>query len=189
VITAGKLVSSGRGISAFEMRNAMGQFATGVTVVTALDASGAPVGCTVSAFSSLSLDPPLVLVCVDKRRLMHSVLSEASSFAINILSKLQADVALNFARPTDKKFEILDHHAAADGSPLIDGAITHIECNSERQMEGGDHTIFVGRVMQVRVSPGEPLLYSQGAFVDVMLDASGAAIAYAPYEWLLDAPW
>jgi flavin reductase (DIM6/NTAB) family NADH-FMN oxidoreductase RutF len=171
------------------MRNAMGQFASGVTVVTALDAGGTPVGCTVSAFSSLSLDPPLVLVCVDKRRLMHSVLSGASSFAINILSKTQAEIALNFARPTDNKFEVVAHHAAGDGSPLLDGAITHIECRSEQQLEGGDHTIFIGRVMQVRISPGEPLLYSQGAFVEIMAGASGVASAHAPCEWLLNAPW
>lgn len=178
-----------RQIDSKEMRNAMGRFASGVTVVAALNPDGLPVGCTVSAFSSLSLDPPLVLVCVDRGRLMHSVLTGAQKFAISILSNLQADVALNFARPADNKFATVDHHLTPDGLPLIDGAIAHVVCASENLVEGGDHTIAVGRVTDLRVSPGEPLLYSQGAFLDIRPEAWDAAVAAAPHQWLLSAPW
>jgi flavin reductase (DIM6/NTAB) family NADH-FMN oxidoreductase RutF len=184
-----RVTSSEGGVSALDMRNAMGRFATGVTVVTAVSSDGGLVGCTVSAFSSLSLDPPLALVCIDKGRLMSSVLSQASSFAISILSSEQAEVALCFARPRLDKFEQIAHHPASDGSPLIDGAIAHIQCDSEALLDGGDHVIVVGRVVDVRCMTGEPLLYSQGAFLNINPEVWDSAVERAPHEWLLNAPW
>jgi flavin reductase (DIM6/NTAB) family NADH-FMN oxidoreductase RutF len=184
-----RIASSENRVSALAMRNAMGRFATGVTVVTAVSGDGSPVGCTVSAFSSLSLDPPLALVCIGKGRLMSSVLSQAPSFAISILSSEQVDVALGFARPTADKFEQIAHHAASDGSPLIDGAIAHIQCESEALLDGGDHAIVVGRVVDVRCMTGEPLLYSQGAFLNINPEVWDSAFERAPHEWLLNAPW
>lgn len=171
------------------MREAMGRFATGVTVVTTLDTTGAPAGCTVSAFSSVSLNPPLLLVCVDATRFMHSLLTVGSGFAVNILSADQADVALAFARPSADKFAAVAHHPGRGGVPLLDGAIAHVQCTRHAVFDGGDHAIVLGRVHDIRSSPGEPLLYSRGRFLDIERGVWDEAIAAAPHEWLWSAPW
>jgi flavin reductase (DIM6/NTAB) family NADH-FMN oxidoreductase RutF len=174
---------------AVAMREAMGRFATGVTVVTTVDADGRPAGCTISAFCSLSLDPPLVLVCVGRGRRMHALLAAAPGFAVNVLAAHQRDVATAFARTPHDRFAGLATRPGRAGARLLDGAVAHIECDRETVLDGGDHAIVVGLVRAVTTFPGEPLLYARGAFLDLPGPAWDRAAAGAPHEWLLSAPW
>ncbi|MCU1604343.1 MAG: flavin reductase domain protein FMN-binding protein [Modestobacter sp.] len=171
------------------MRRAMGQFATGVTVITTVTGDAEPVGCTVSAFSSLSLDPPLVLVCIGRDRGVHGPLSAGPGYSVNVLARSQREIAYAFARPGHDRFAGLPVREGRHGIPLIEGALAQIQCDRYGVLDGGDHVIVVGRVRQVEVAPGEPLLYSQGAFLDVPDQDWERVMATAPHEWLLSAPW
>jgi len=174
---------------AASMRRAMGQFASGVTVITTVTADREPAGCTVSAFSSLSLDPPLVLACIDRGRYLHQLLGTAPGFAVNVLRSDQGELALTFARPGADRFAGVISCLGRHGAPLLDGAIAHIECDREALLDGGDHTIVVGRVRGLATHDGEPLIYTRGAFLDIPTPAWDRARADAPHEWLLSAPW
>jgi flavin reductase (DIM6/NTAB) family NADH-FMN oxidoreductase RutF len=171
------------------MRRAMGQFATGVTVVTAVTTDGTPVGCTVNAFSSLSLDPPLVLVCIGTDRRMHEVLSSAPGYVVNVLAEHQQRQALQFARSGEDRFGDVDVTPGRHGIPLLTGAIAHVQCDRYDLVPGGDHTIVVGAVRELQVHDGQPLLYAQGAFLHLPRDDWHTALETAPQEWLLSAPW
>lgn len=171
------------------LRSVVGRFGSGVTVVTTLDSDGNPAGCTVSAFSSLSLDPALVLVCIDTRRPMHANLAGGPGFVINILAAGQEDVAYRFAMPSADKFAGVAHRLGRHRIPLISGAIAHLECDLHQIHEGGDHSIVLGLVKSARTIPGDPLLYSEGKFLDVGHRAWERAHVTAPPEWLLSAAW
>ena len=171
------------------MRRAMGQFATGVTIITTVTGEGQPAGCTVSAFSSLSLDPPLVLVCIDQGRLMHEQLTGAPGYIVNVLRTDQRDLAVRFAGRGEDRFNGLRTTAGRHGIPLIDGAIAHIQCDLHSVLDGGDHAIVVGRVRALATQAGDPLLYAQGAFLDLPPAQWEFALADAQHEWLLNAPW
>ncbi|NMH99554.1 flavin reductase family protein [Pseudonocardia acidicola] len=175
-------------IEAAEFRRALGQFATGVTVISTTTPDRRPVGCTVSAFCSLSLDPPLVLVCLNRDRAMHHVLAGAPGYAVSILASDQGELARDFARPQPDRFAGVAHSAGRYG-PHLHGAIAHLDCGRHELLDGGDHVIVVGRVEALRVHEGEPLLYAQGAFLDLPGPDWRRATATAPHEWLLSAPW
>jgi flavin reductase (DIM6/NTAB) family NADH-FMN oxidoreductase RutF len=177
------------GIQAGVMRRAMGQFATGVTVITTVDDEAAPAGCTVSAFCSLSLEPPLVLVCIGKDRLMHALLTEGPGYAVNVLAAHQRDVAYRFARPGIDRFAGVPVGEGRHGVPLIQGALAQIQCDRHSVLDGGDHSIVLGRVRQVALADGEPLLYGQGAFLNLPDQDGERTMATARHEWLLSAPW
>lgn len=172
-----------------QLRDAVGRFATGVTVVTSLSEEGAPVGCTVSAFSSVSLAPPLVLVCIDSGRFMHRALTTGPGFVVNVLAADQAALALSFARPSDDKFAGIQFQNSPGGIPMLDGALAHLHCTRHSVLDGGDHAIVLGRVTDIGTADGEPLLYSQGAFLDIQPAEWDRAVARAPHEWLQSAPW
>jgi flavin reductase (DIM6/NTAB) family NADH-FMN oxidoreductase RutF len=167
-------------------RHALGQFATGVTVITTTTADG-PVGVTVSAFCSLSLDPPLVLACLSRDRSMHRALRSAPGFGVSILASDQGVLARDFARPADR-FAGVGHSPGRYG-PHLDGAIAHLDCAVHEIRDGGDHVIVLGLVEALQVHAGEPLLYAQGAFLDLPGPDWERAAASAPQEWLLSAPW
>lgn len=167
-------------------RCALGRFATGVTVITTTTADG-PVGCTVSAFCSLSLDPPLVLVCLGRERSMHRALAAAPGFGVSILASDQGAVARDFARPADRFAGVA--HVRGRYGPHLRGAIAHLDCAVHEIRDGGDHVIVIGRVDALAVHTGEPLLYAQGAFLDLPAPGWEPAAATAPQEWLLSAPW
>jgi flavin reductase (DIM6/NTAB) family NADH-FMN oxidoreductase RutF len=171
------------------LRRALGQFATGVTVITTVSPDGEPAGCAVSAFCSLSLDPPLVLVCIDKARVMHELLSTAPGYVVNVLHADQRDLALRFARRGGDRFSGLTLHHGRHGIPHIGGAIAHLECDRHALLDGGDHTIVVGRVQGLALHDGEPLLYARGTFLNVPKTQWERALADSPPEWLLTAPW
>ena len=154
-------------------RSAMGSFASGVTIVTAGD-SGVPAGITANAFSSVSLDPPLILVCIDRRSRSAEILRRTAHFAVHILSENERDVAMTFARRGEGKFETVDWHWADNGVPVLDHCLVRLSCTMETAYEGGDHLIFMGAVDQLDlVSPeAEPLTCYQGRLGALSLNSA-----------------
>jgi len=158
------------------LRAVLGSFASGVTVVTtAVD--GWLHGMTANAFSSLSLDPPLVLVCVRKTARMHGLIGRGGAFAVNILSEGQEETARYFAtrgRPAEAEFAAIPHVAGVLGLPLLLGTAGRLECQLHAAHDGGDHTIYVGLVVQAQADPQRrPLLYHQGQYVPWPADDTG----------------
>ena len=139
-------------------RQAMGYFATGVTVVTT-EHGGQLYGMTVSSFASLSLKPPLVLICIEKILTTHTAIAEAGQFAINILEQGQEHLSRRFAMRENDKFVGVAWHSSRFGLPVIEGALAIIECQLRDTFPGGDHSIFVGEVMDAELRQGSPLLY------------------------------
>jgi flavin reductase (DIM6/NTAB) family NADH-FMN oxidoreductase RutF len=148
-----------------EFRHTLGHFASGVTIVTTRDPNGRPVGLTASAFTSVSLDPPLVLVCVDLKARCYAAFDACRHFAINILEARQEDLSRHFASSTvDDKFDEVEPGTGQLGLPLIERALAHLECEKVSTFPGGDHTIFVGRVEAARVGAGDPLVHYRGRY-------------------------
>lgn len=157
-----------KNISNDDFKAIMGKFAAGVTVVTTVDGDGKLWGLTATAFTSLSMEPPLCLVCVDKNTGSHGPLSVSRKYAVNILSDKQEDVSNTFASRRDDKFEQVKHEAGgATGCPVFPEALGVMECEVTEILPGGDHDIFVGEIKSVRVSDGNPLVYWGGAYGDV----------------------
>ncbi|MBT2212819.1 MULTISPECIES: flavin reductase family protein [Actinomadura] len=155
----------GAGTEAKALREAFGTFATGVTIVTVGGAM--PHGMTANSFSSVSLDPPLVLVCVDRTAVMHGVLGAAEHFGVSVLAGDQEGVARHFATRRRglgaSQFESVDWWPGPlTGVPLISGALASLECELWRGYDGGDHTIFVGRVTALRRGAGADALLFHG---------------------------
>ena len=142
----------------------MGHFASGVTVVTAQTAAGEPRGMTASAFSSLSLDPPLILVCVGRSSSFHDVITAAPAFAVNFLAHGQQELSTRFASRIENKFEGVETVAGTLGAPLLAGALVHLECSRYEVLPGGDHVIVLGKVERLDVFGGEPLAYFAGKY-------------------------
>jgi flavin reductase (DIM6/NTAB) family NADH-FMN oxidoreductase RutF len=145
-------------------RAALGQFASGIAVVTTRDREGRPLGLTVSSFCSVSLDPPLVLVCVDGRSETHAAFAESGLFGISVLAEGQEAVSERFARPGPAKFADVEMITGERGTALVPGALAHIECGLAAAHAAGDHTIYVGAVLALGVRPGRPLVYHGGAY-------------------------
>jgi len=154
-------------IDSTEFRQIMGNLATGVTVVTT-QIDGMYHGMTANAVTSVSLDPLLVLVCVDKRARAHAEIARAGVFGISILSGDQQDVSNLFASsapPERGSLRGVPFRLGAGGVPLLEGALAHMECETERLVDAGDHTIFLGRVLDGAVtSEHPPLLYFRGKY-------------------------
>ncbi len=150
-----------------EYRDIIGRFATGVTVVTtAVD--GWLHGMTANAITSVSLDPLLLLVCVDKTAHTHDHLIQAGAFAVNILSEEQQDVSQIFAassEPEEGRLQGVAYQIGGNGAPIIDGCIAHIECEASEHTDAGDHTIFIGSVLSAAVNrEAPPLLFYRGKY-------------------------
>lgn len=146
-----------------QFKLAMSHFASGVTIVTT-EHDGKPFGMTVAAFSSLSLHPPLVLICIEKGVKTHEAIAAAGKFGVSILSDAQTDVSNRFASRGDDKFAGIATRRGESGVPLIDGAITTLECTLREHLPGGDHTIFVGEVVAISTAEGTPLLYYRSGY-------------------------
>jgi flavin reductase (DIM6/NTAB) family NADH-FMN oxidoreductase RutF len=150
-----------------EFRDALGLFATGVTVVTGISGDGARLGATISSFSSVSLDPPLVLFSLSRRATGFMAWSTVESFAVNILAEDQSAISTRFARAMTDKWQGLAPAYGVNGSPLLNEALAWIECSPYGQHDGGDHLIFVGRVDRLTVRDREqfrPLLFFRGKY-------------------------
>jgi len=155
-------------VDPMEFRRTLGCFATGVTVITAVDGEGKARGLTANAFSSLSLDPTLILICVDHRSDTFPVIAEASAFGVNVLSEEQRDVSQRFAGKGDNKFEGIGYHAGVTGVPVLDGALAVLECEVTESYPAGDHTIFVGAVQHVEHDgQAKPLLFFRGNYASL----------------------
>ena len=152
-------------ISPDEFRRVLGHFASGVTVITVCDGDGRPTGLTASAFTSVSLEPPLVLVCVDHKAQSYPALAAGKMFAVNILCLEQEAVSRRFATTKiDNKFDGVPFTLSPLGLPLIDNALAQLECATVNVHIAGDHTIFVGRVERSAAGPGVPLVYYRGKY-------------------------
>jgi flavin reductase (DIM6/NTAB) family NADH-FMN oxidoreductase RutF len=152
------------GIDAREFRRGLGQFASGVTVVTALDAAGQPQGLTASSFCSVSLDPPLVLVCVDNRLVARQAILDSGHFSVSVLAEAQESMSRRFASGGLDKFAGPGLVPGQNGAPLVLGALCHLECRLAAAHPSGDHTIFVGEVLRLEAAPGRPLLYHESGY-------------------------
>jgi flavin reductase (DIM6/NTAB) family NADH-FMN oxidoreductase RutF len=119
---------------------------------------------TVAAFSSLSLHPPLVLVCIERSVRTHEAIAAAGKFAVSILSDAQADISNRFASRNEDKFNGIATHPGVSGVPLIDGAIATLECSVREHLPGGDHSIFVGEVVAIETAEGAPLVYYRSGY-------------------------
>lgn len=142
----------------------MGRFATGVTVVTAIRRDGGLAGVTASAFTSLSLIPPLVSVCLSKDTMCLAAFADGDHFAVNILAEEQKTLSENFARRTDDKFKGVNYRTGANGCPLLPDCLAAIECRREAVHDAGDHVLIVGRVERMECSGNEPLIYFRGTY-------------------------
>jgi flavin reductase (DIM6/NTAB) family NADH-FMN oxidoreductase RutF len=151
-------------IDAASFKRALGQFATGITVVTSRDTDGRPLGLTVNAFSSVSLDPPLVLVCIDHRSGANHGIRDSGVFALSILSEQQEDWSRRFARPGPEKFQDVSFTMSRHGLLLVPGALVRMECAVRAAHLAGDHTIYVGEILDLEVKPGRPLVYHAGHY-------------------------
>ena len=154
-----------RPTEALSLRRALGQFTTGVTIVTCTDAGGAPVGLTVNSFNALSLDPPLVLWSLRETSASTRAFAAAGHFAVNVLAESQVELSRRFASPVDDKFA---HGAwlAGDqsGAPLLGGCVAIFECETLSQQIAGDHHLFIGRVLKHHELPLAPLVYHGGHY-------------------------
>ena len=158
------------GVSPAQLREAMGHFATGVTVVTSVGADGEPVGTTANAVSSLSLEPPLVLVCFDLQSATLAAIRGHGAFAVNVLGHRQRHLSANFAkRGLSAAWDEVRHHRGPTGSPRLADVIAVIECTVEHSFPGGDHEIVIGRVRHAEVSgdAAAPLLFWRGKYASV----------------------
>lgn len=158
-------------ITQVDFRKAMGSFATGVTVIT-VDYQGAVHGMTANAFASVSLDPLLILVCVDRKARTHARLHARKRFGVNVLAKNQRAISEFYARPTathrqaereaGARFDFTKH-----GTPVLHGALAYLECRLHSAQDAGDHTIFIAEVEDVVVRKGDPLLYFRGKYREI----------------------
>lgn len=142
---------------------AMSHFASGVTIVTT-EHEGIRYGMTVASFASLSLRPPLVLICIEKNVKSHDAIVAAKKFGVSILASNQAEISSRFASRRDDKFEGVAVHTGELGVPLIDGAICTLECTLHGALPGGDHTIFVGEVADCQTRESAPLVYFRSGY-------------------------
>jgi len=146
-------------------RKAMGCFPTGVTVVTTLGGDGAPVGVTVSSFSSLSLDPPLVLFCLDNRAGSFEAFKNSKHFAIHVLRQEQRELSITFASKLDDKWKNVTFETNDEGVPLLGNCMAVFECKTHSLVPGGDHHIVIGEVQRLNFSEvGEALVYFRGSY-------------------------
>lgn len=151
-------------IDAKELRNCFGKFATGITVITAVAPDGTKIGLTVNSFSSLSIDPPMILWSLDNKSHSLEALKATSHFAVNVLASDQMDLSNNFASREEDKFDNVDIDNGICGMPLLKDTVAHLECKNVHQYPGGDHTIFVGEVEHFEISNKKPLLYANGQY-------------------------
>ena len=147
-----------------QLRDAFGAFMTGVTVVTTTGDQGRPLGFTANSFSSVSLDPPLLLVSIDKRSANFAQFTGCGHFAINVLSEQQKETSNIFAQKIEDRFALIDWHPAASGAPLIDGSSAWFDCRLHQVVDAGDHAILIGEVGAFGSSGTAGLGYYRGAY-------------------------
>lgn len=159
------------------LRDAFGAFPTGVTVVTTRDADGKPIGFTANSFTSVSLDPPMLLVCLARTSRNFAVMTGSKTFAVNILSETQKDVSNTFARPVEDRFAAVSWSDGPNGCPVFDDVAAWFECTMENVLEAGDHVILLGRITAFTNSGRNGLGYARGGYFTPQL--AGKAVSAA----------
>ncbi len=155
------------------MKRALGRYPTGVTVVTTQGPEG-PVGLTVNSFTSVSMDPPLILWCLGSQSPNLEAFRASEYFAVNILAADQAALCSHFAAPATERFQGVDWWAGTGGVPLLKGVVARLVCRQYRRDAGGDHEIFLGEVVEIEAAADDPLVYLAGGF-RVAVDRRGSA--------------
>jgi flavin reductase (DIM6/NTAB) family NADH-FMN oxidoreductase RutF len=161
---ASELASDHSPIDPRDFRNALGAFATGVTIITAVGADGKPVGLTCNSFASVSLNPPLVLWSLVIYSQSMSAFQNASHFAVNVLGASQQALATKFAKSSEDKFAGVAWEPGLGGAPLLADSVANFQCRSADRYYGGDHVIFLGAVEAYAYNRDEPLLFARGGF-------------------------
>lgn len=151
-------------ISEAQFRHAMAQFATGVTIVTCTNSQGRPVAMTVNSFTSVSVDPPLVLWCVNKTILPFAAFHDAAHFAIHVLHAGQQDTSNHFAVDLEDKFSGVTYGDGIGGVPVLKDFLALYQCETHARFDAGDHVIIVGRLLACELRDGEPLLFHAGGY-------------------------
>ena len=152
-------------IDPHSLRKVLGSFVTGVTVITTIDKNGKAYGLTANSFSSVSLDPPLILWSQSLTAPSYPVFRDALRFAVNILADDQIDISRRFAGSSDDKFTGVAMRAGIGGLPLIEGCAAYLECTSEDRFPGGDHAVFLGRVEKIEHSNRSSLIFGGGKYL------------------------
>jgi len=147
-----------------QFRQLLGRFATGVAVITVTAPDGRPHGMTANSLASVSLRPPLVSLAVDHLAELHGLITRLDVFVANVLSSHQEALSRRFADPHDDRFDGVGYSVSRNGGILLDGALAHIECVRHDEVEAGDHTIVIGRVVGGATRDGRPLLYYRGGY-------------------------
>jgi len=156
-------------------RHALGQFATGVAIITAMGSDEKPIGMTMSSFNSVSLDPPLILFSVERKSYSLQAMQEAEGYAVNILSRAQEQLSNKFARALADKFADVEHEPGFAQAPLLHDALAHFECAPYANYDGGDHVIFVGRVVRFSARMDlDPLVFFRGKYADLTTESRPA---------------
>ena len=148
-------------------RNALGNFATGVTVVTAKGEDGTLAGVTANSFNSVSMDPALILWSLDRGSPSLRTLENASHFCVHILAEGQNDLCMKFAKSGDDKFNGVEFSEGLGGAPIFDGCLAQFECRNVVHHDGGDHVIIVGEVERFKTADGDPLIFFRGQLGDL----------------------
>ncbi|MEX1182468.1 MAG: flavin reductase family protein [Gemmatimonadota bacterium] len=152
-------------VEPFEFRRILGHWTTGVTIVATSTAAGEPRGLTANAIASVSLDPPLVLACIERAADSHDPIRDAGFFSINVLAQDDERVARRFAgNDSADKFVGIAYHSEVTGAPVLDSALAWLDCQVHEAIEAGDHSIFIGRVVAGDAVEGEPLVYYRGGY-------------------------
>lgn len=162
-----KMMKVGGYMDPIVWRNTMGQFASGVTIITTIDNEGNPLGMTANAFTSLSLDPPMVLICVDNNSTTLTHLTESGKYCVNILAASQEQVSRQFAKKgSSEKFEGIAYYSGDIGVPVLEGTLTSVECEVTAIVDGGDHKILLGKGVKIHQAVGEtePLIFYRGKY-------------------------
>lgn len=146
-------------VTSEDFRRACGRFATGVTIASVLDGQGVPHGLTVSSFTSVSLRPPLILICLGHEVTVIDIFRAARYFGISVLAENQREISERFARKGQDRFNGLEWHRGQTGVPLLGGVLASIECVVDQRFTAGDHDIFVGEMVNAQVAEGEPLIH------------------------------
>jgi len=147
-----------------ELRRVMGHFATGVTIITTVAKDGQMVGLTANALTSVSLVPPLLLICVDKSADSYPHFADSKLFTVNVLSGDQEDLSRRFATKSDNKFQGVAYRVGANGAPILGNVLAFMECRIVASYEGGDHTIYLGEIEEASALEGQPLLFYRGGY-------------------------
>ena len=152
------------------LRQALGSFPTGVTVVSCLDKNKNPLGFTANSFTSVSLDPKLISICIDKESFNINSFSITKHFAVSVLSENQQSISTIFATPHEDRFKNIDWSTEETGSPIISGAVAWFDCNTQQVVDAGDHLILIGNIIAFDSTPKTPLMYLRGNYVNLGLE-------------------